>query len=118
MYKHLSGKVILKNVPGISKEIALAFLTEANVMENKLLKPSEVEEEFQFTNKQSSKAPGLAHLNSYQRLVRFEFLEFLVRICGAKYRNKKICSSFSDSIQMMMRDGFDKILRTFDFTKW
>lgn len=94
------------------------MLEDSKVIDKKLLKPEEAQEEYAITNRSSAKFPGLNHLNTIDRLVRFEFLEFIVWIAAAKYKTRKICATYCDSVTTMFREGFEDFLWTFDFSKW
>jgi len=44
--------------------------------------------------------------NPDKSLCRFELLELLIRIAGAKYKDPKICSTYSESLERLLDDHF------------
>ena len=56
--------------------------------------------------------------NPGNSLVRYEFIEILVRIAGDRYVRNKIYSTINDSIERLIKDHLISIFSKFRFDKW
>lgn len=88
------------------------FLNKGHILDE-YLKLSDIDILFYTTNAAIVKAA----YNPDRALVRYQFLEIIVRIAMEKYHKNKLCETPSEAVKMLF-DHTHKVFRTHNLTGW
>ena len=115
-YKFHSGVSYLNGVPCISQNVLAEIANAMRIADGRLLKLSDVDMEFIAVNARRKVDPNKKFLNPERGLVRYEFMEVLVRIAIQKYRSVE--KRPFEAIKMFFEEGVLSYIRTFDCHSW
>ena len=114
-YKYYAGTSYVKNVPSIGSNAMTELLTNANVIDNKMLKMADVDIDFIATNVgQKPPDPKWRYLNPDRLLVRDEFMQIFVRLAARKYLLTKQYLTYTDAVKALFKDGVLDYMKKFD----
>lgn len=112
-YKNLSAYGG-SDVFSIGSNVFTDFLNECNIIDN-LYGPSDLGVNLNSTLIQKEKGQVYNPGNS---LVRYEFLEIIIRVAGDRYIRNKLCSTYLEGFNRIIKEHLWPVLNKFTSDKW
>ncbi|KAL4499138.1 hypothetical protein ABPG72_017040 [Tetrahymena utriculariae] len=115
-YKQLACQNIYGEVFAVSSSLFQDLISQTKISDGKIIKSSDIEFNFIATNAQKEKHPR----NPDKALIRFQFMEVLVRLAFDKYIKNKTFSSFSEAFKQILNeeDLLKVLMASNDPQKW
>ena len=92
------------------------FCSTSGIIDGKILKLSDFDRVFIATFTKTEKEKN--HRNPDRALVRYQFLEGLVRLADQKYANNGITEGYANSLKMLMDQSVVPMISKFNHHKW
>ena len=113
-YKYFSAMGLTGDVFSIPINAFTEFMNQSDIVDGKLIKLSEMDILFITTNTVSVKLP----FNPDRALVRYQFMEILVRIAFDKYLKNKLCDSPSEAVRRLFQEHTLKAMSLHNIHGW
>jgi len=113
-YKYFAAIGVSGDLFSVPINAFTEFLNQAGIVDGKLIKLSEIDILFITTNAVSVKQP----FNPDRALVRYQFMEILVRIAVDKYVKQKVCATPSEALKLLLDGDVLKVLSVYNTQDW
>ena len=115
-YRHFAAIGAPSEIWSIPLNTYTEFCSSAGIIDGKLLKLSDFDRIFiaTYTRTEKDRNPR----NPDRALVRYQFLEGLVRIAEHKYLASGLAGTFSDAVTMLSEENIKPFVSKFDHHKW
>lgn len=114
-YKLLAALGSIVDVPCVMMNTFTDFINKTNIIDNINLKLSDVDLKFVVT-KTSSRYKRNPR-NPEKGIIRYQFMEILVRLCEDKYIRHKITNKYSDALNLLLNDGYLNALKRYQISQ-
>ncbi|KAL4486412.1 hypothetical protein ABPG72_007198 [Tetrahymena utriculariae] len=110
-YRYLAAVGTIVDVPCIMMNTFTDFINKTNIIDNLNLKLSDVDLKFVVT-KTSSKIKRNPR-NPDKGLIRYQFMEIIVRLAEDKYIRHKITNKYSQALSLLLNEGYLNALKRY-----
>ncbi|KAL4450444.1 hypothetical protein ABPG74_019342, partial [Tetrahymena malaccensis] len=110
-YKYLAAIGTIIDVPCIQMNTFTDFINKTNIIDNLNLKLSDVDLKFVVT-KTSTKIKRNPR-NPEKGLIRYQFMEIIVRLAEDKYIRHKITNKYSQALLLLLNEGYLNALKRY-----
>jgi len=115
-YKYYAAIGAPSEIWSIPMNTYTEFCSSAGVIDGKILKLSDFDRIFIATYTRTEKEKNSR--NPDRALVRYQFMEGLVRIADQKYLGTGITNNYKDALKQLIDDNLGAFLSKFDHQKW
>ena len=115
-YKHYAAIGAPSDIWSIPLNTYTEFCLTAGIIDGKYMKLSDFDRVFIGTYTRTDKERN--HRNPDRALVRYQFLEGLVRMADQKFIGNGLAPNFPEAIKMLMNENVKPCISKFDHQKW
>ena len=115
-YRHYAAIGAPSEIWSIPLNTYTEFCLSSGIIDGKLMKLSDFDRVFiaTYTKTDKEKNPR----NPERALVRYQFMEGLVRLADQKYTGNSLASSYTEALKMLLNESVKPFLAKFDHQKW
>jgi Ni,Fe-hydrogenase I cytochrome b subunit len=113
-YKHFSVISNQTEVPSIAMNSFTEFINQTEIIDGRTLKLADIDLLFITTKSSSTKHP----LNPDRALVRYQFMEILVRIALDKFLKHRVCENPLEALQRLFDEKLISIMDNYAIHNW